>query len=405
MNVMITGAQFSNKGAQSLLFNLMNQLREYYNDITIYYMPLDDYTRYPHDVYKFEVVYGRQPALDYAKGMTSRFVTTIKAAVKALLQKKHIPLQDIKKYYRILPQIDVLIDISGYQLSSKWDIKINRRYLEYIENAKKYGSKVILMPQSFGPFEYGSFQADMEQQITRVLKKVDLIFAREHEGATLLQKLGIENVEVSPDLVLQADAVKWENIFYDKPEIHCPFLETKNNIGIIPNFQTFEHGNSENVLKIYQSIVRHLISKGKNVYIFRHSADINVCKKIYEGFADEKNVYLIEDELDCLDYAEFIKQFDFIVASRYHAVVHAYKENIPVIILGWAVKYQELAELMNQERYVFDITGTDFGVSEKIISAIDMMDDHVLEEKSRITAGLDIIRKNSCFEKCREVIG
>ena len=70
-------------------------------------------------------------------------------------------------------------------------------------------------------------------------------------------------------------------------------------------------------------------------------------------FASSENVYFIEDDMNCLEYGGFVKQFDFIIASRFHAIVHAYKENVPAIILGWAVKYHELAKNLNQEKFVF----------------------------------------------------
>lgn len=404
MNVMITGAQFTNKGAQSLLFSLISQMREHYSDLNIYFLPLDDYQAYDADRYKFEVVYGKDQALAYAGGMVSRILITTKCVIKSLLKKEHIPLRDIKRYHEVLGKTDVLIDISGYQLSSKWKLHVNRRYLQYIENAKKHCAKAILMPQSFGPFAYGDAQAEMEDRITATLQNTDLIFAREQEGAQLLDNLGIK-AQVSPDLVLQTDTIKWENIFYAEPELNYPVLETKNNVGIIPNFQTFEHGNKEKVLNIYQDVIRDLLLKRKNVYIFRHSEDLDACKEIYKRSAAEPHVHLIEDELDCLAYSKFISQFDYIVASRYHAVVHAYKEGIPVVILGWATKYQELARHMDQEQYVFDITGSDDAIGEKVISALERMERSVGEEKVRIAAGLDRMRRNSCFEYCWEVIG
>lgn len=41
MNILITGAQFSNKGAQSMLFTVVNEIRYRYPGANIYYLPLD----------------------------------------------------------------------------------------------------------------------------------------------------------------------------------------------------------------------------------------------------------------------------------------------------------------------------------------------------------------------------
>ena len=49
-----------------------------------------------------------------------------------------------------------------------------------------------------------------------------------------------------------------------------------------------------------------------------------------------------------------LKQFQFIVASRFHAIVHAFKNGIPCIALGWATKYYDLMKQFGQEQYMLD---------------------------------------------------
>lgn len=41
MNVLITGAQFGNKGAQSMLFTVVSEVRDRYPNADFYYLPLD----------------------------------------------------------------------------------------------------------------------------------------------------------------------------------------------------------------------------------------------------------------------------------------------------------------------------------------------------------------------------
>lgn len=50
--------------------------------------------------------------------------------------------------------MDVLIDFSGYSMTSKFGISSINRVLRMIRTAKKHGMKVIMLPQSFGPFEF-----------------------------------------------------------------------------------------------------------------------------------------------------------------------------------------------------------------------------------------------------------
>jgi colanic acid/amylovoran biosynthesis protein len=50
-----------------------------------------------------------------------------------------------------------------------------------------------------------------------------------------------------------------------------------------------------------------------------------------------------------------VNKFRFVIASRFHALVHALKNGVPCIALGWATKYMDLMKLFGQEQYAFDL--------------------------------------------------
>ena len=77
----------------------------------------------------------------------------------------------------------------------------------------------------------------------------------------------------------------------------------------------------------------------------------------------------------------FKLKLDYIISSRYHSIVHAYKEGTPSIIIGWADKYKELAHLFSQENYMFDINDEyfDFGSISKAIDS--MVENYQIESK------------------------
>ena len=401
MNIIISGAQFNNKGAQAMLFTTMDQFRKHYGDVHFYYVPIDSYRKYDESVYKFEVVYGGTPAREYASDPSplKKLLLLSKAAVRSAIKKDAAPPRDIRKLREVMSKADVLVDISGYNLSSKGKWTTNQRFLEMIELAIQHGLKTLLLPQSFGPFDYGAQQKSMDQRIPGTLSKVDLLFARETDGKRMLEEqYGLTNVKLSPDLVLQSDKIDWRNVTNEAPELHFPKLTTTGNVGIIPNAQTFRHGSTEQILTIYERIIRNLLEKGRNVYIFCHSKDLEVCQLIYAKFASTPNVFLIEDEFECWDYCEFIQQFDFLIASRYHSIVHAYREGIPALILGWAVKYKELAERFKQSDYIFDITVN--CEMDALLSALDQLNSSYERESEQITETLNRLQGNRCFDAC-----
>ena len=397
MKVLITGAQFKNKGAQSLLFSVVDYLNGLKRNIEIFYLPLDNYRDYTVNLYKFNIVFNGESSHKYEAGGVSRLKAMIKEPIKMLLRRPHASILEIKQLHTILPNIDLMVDVSGYQLSSKWGVEVNKRFLGYIEEAKKYDIPVILMPQSFGPFNYASNQNKMDLEIKNTLSKVEIIFAREKEGFDILtQKYNLQNVRLSPDLVLQQVEYDLNNIYVTKPALQVPKIQSNNNVGIIPNEQNFIHGDRNKVLEFYKYTIEKIIDMGKNVVIFRHSADLEQCQLIYKMFEDNQQVSLVENEFSCFEYSEFIANFDYLISSRYHAIIHAYKKGIPSIILGWAIKYSELADIFNQGSYVFN--SAKLFVNSSTLVTIQRMNKNYTIEREIILEKLEEIQNDSCLK-------
>ena len=166
--------------------------------------------------------------------------------------------------------------------------------------------------------------------------------------------------------------------------------------------QCFNHGDKLANMCLYKEIVGHLIEKGSIIYLFAHSSeDVKICREIKGMFQNHPNVLLLEKDFTCLEYEKFVTNFKYIVCSRYHGIVHAYRRGVPCIALGWAVKYIELANQLNQGRYAFNIADEKVD-NQEIISRIDELDAQVSHESQVIQSKLAEIQKNNCFEAISE---
>lgn len=390
---LISGADFKNKGGQSMLFITVSELRTRFPGCKIFY-PTD---KAVDCNYKITPVYYNFGSMCYMHGGKEKAEAVVKATAKKVL-KKSGNLSQIKRLSEIFPTLDAVIDVSGYNLSSDWNAKINFKFLEYIRQAKKYGIPVYLMPQSFGPFEYGERQKSMDQDIKELLGYCKVVYAREKEGYQLLkEKYGLENVKLSPDLVLQNKGIDYSALFMQKPELKLPKIDTDHNVAIIPNMKSVEHGDKGTLLALYSKIIPIILESGRKVYIFRHSqGDFELCREIKDLFPEENNVVLLENDLNCLEYSEFICNFDFIIASRYHAIVHAIKQGVPCVALGWAVKYVELLGMFDMPEYVFRIGSQ---VDEKpIMKAVEEMCGKHKEISGRIKEKLHEVQSQNCYD-------
>ena len=157
-------------------------------------------------------------------------------------------------------------------------------------------------------------------------------------------------------------------------------------------------------MQMYKEITSYILQAGKTVYIFRHSReDFPICEMIAEQFQSNKNVVLLDNEFSCLEYDEFVKKFDFVICSRFHGCVHAYRNYIPCILLGWAIKYQELAENVGQGQYAFDITSRDFS-PDKVIAATENLIANLNAEAGIIKEHVVEIQKHNCFDQIEECL-
>jgi len=232
------------------------------------------------------------------------------------------------------------------------------------------------------------------------------IFIREKDGLFHVRKFTKNNIELGSDIVLQGKGYDLNNIFTKPPCFkHIDILP--NSVGIIPNLRVVERTNQGEVYSLYKALMETLINQGKTVYILRHSfEDLEVCEQIKNLFPENEKVLLISEDLSAIELEKIISGFDFVIASRYHSIVHAYRNGVPVLAIGWAAKYREILEDFGQSDYLFDIRKR-ISVTE-IEKSLLRMNKNYETEKLKIFKRLDSpnVGKNifMVIKECQEKI-
>jgi colanic acid/amylovoran biosynthesis protein len=176
------------------------------------------------------------------------------------------------------------------------------------------------------------------------------------------------------------------------PEIVSPA------VGIIPNLKTWQYGGAQQMESVFKTAIQYLLDSRQNVYLLAHSKeDLALCKQFKATFNAEDSVKLISEEYDCIMLQKILGRLDFVLASRYHSIVHAFKETVPVIAIGWAEKYAELLDLFGQSKYLFDVR--EKIDSTQILSAIANMNTHLKANRDKINTQLGVIQKNNIFDR------
>lgn len=403
--VLIVGANFMNKGAQSMLFIVTAELKKRYHDCEVYFACNGE--RYEEKNYQFKRLLYTKQSQNLALGENVSHYMNLKQNIKNIAMFFLRGTNDAFKVYdakKIVSKLDLIIDVSGYALADISKPIEHEYYLDNIRIARKYGIPMILMPQSFGPFNYGQDEKYLINEMKELLPYPKVIYTRENQGFTYLKELfSLDNLKYSSDIVLQNKELDVTNVCTDRYEIKVPELKCGHNVAVIPNYHCFVEEFAERNFELYRKIIKKLLDADKEVYVFRHSSfDLDICKKIVSMFEGGSCVHLIEQEFDCIEYDKFIQNFEFIICSRYHGCVHAYRNYIPNVILGWAVKYKEMAKLLNQERYIFDVLAKDCD-DQVILNAVEDMLVNVGEERKVIRNRLATVQKNNCFEVLDEI--
>ncbi len=381
--IIVTGATFTNKGIQAMLYITADEIAKRWPDCQMLM-----YTRKvavgKRNIYKFGFMEGMRNIVE--------------------------PINP-ERYHEIMSDTEALIDISGYSLGSDWSEKRNIYYIKTrLIDPKMYNIPVYLMPQSFGPFDFtGKSRKTIMKALKHCLPYAKLIMAREDDGKKhLIQTFGLNNVIKTNDLVLQNKGIEIDNIFQKKHYLKVPEVTSPKCVAIIPNLKNERNSKRNEMMKVYQFLIDKLIESGFKVYIVYHSsADAGICRKIKECFFnDEENVEVVLQELDCLEFDAFVSKMNFIVASRYHAVVHAFRRGVPALVIGWAVKYYELLKLAGQEPYYFDSRGPIN--KEAIGNSLEKMIVSCKDESKKIQRVVEEVQKDNVFDYIklkRELVG
>ncbi|GEK91055.1 polysaccharide pyruvyl transferase family protein [Alkalibacterium kapii] len=354
--VFISGGELFNKGAQAMTFIAVDQMKRRFPDAEIVLLSTSDYKRSEEEksTYRFTILpFSTGWIYDYISGPISsayKLKNLVKKPAKSQYQNEK------EKIGKMLNDVVAWIDISGYALSSQFTANRSLDFLLRILTAKNYGIKMAIMPQSFGPFSYkGKNKVLIDYLMKKTMPYPVKIYAREQEGYDILtNELGLKNVERTYDMVLMSKELDLTNVYKELPEFPS-YEDVESAIGIVPNEENFKHGKSEDVYAAYKYAIETALKHDKSVYILRHSHnDKEVCQNIKNMFKQEE-VILLDKDISSLEFDILVEKLDFIIGSRFHSIVHSYKNHVPCIAIGWATKYHELLKLFGQYDYMFDV--------------------------------------------------
>ena len=230
-NIIITGGELFNKGAQAMTFVTVNELKKRFPDHEIYLLSELDLLRPEEEKEQYAFRFTGWYPIKFARCQHNP------ALRLACVLKNNRELRECEALYK---NCDLMVDISGYGLGSNWGINQLNTYADHLEYAKEFGIPYYLMPQSFGPFDFAGDKKSAGDRLPGLLKSVKVICAREEEGyRELTERYHLQNVRLMPDLVLNNKSVEIESIYKNPPVFDLPSVDD-DSVAVVPNERTLD---------------------------------------------------------------------------------------------------------------------------------------------------------------------
>lgn len=359
--IAITAASYSgNKGAAAMLQSSIRQLRDRYGErlkinlMSVY--PEEDAEQVPWDF--IDIVSCKPEQLLFIAFPLAvcykvfRWCPPIK---KALLKNK------ILKAYS---ETDAVLDEAGISFVDSRGAIMNTYAFVCAAVPMLMGVPVMKYSQAMG-----TFHNPLNRFLAKwILPKMKLICARGQGTLENLKSIGItKNVKLCADgAFTMADDEKIDAMVEEKTKAD-PFYHDKV-VGL--SISSVVHKKCKKLGIDYKEIMIEFIEmlnrQGYHVLIIANGArihskkprnnDLPICDEVYAGLRDKSGVRWYHEEMDAEEIRAYIGKCRFLVASRFHAMIGALEKKVPVLLVGWSHKYQEVLDFFKLGQYAIDFS-------------------------------------------------
>lgn len=322
-NIEVRGVNFVNKGAELMLHAVLQEL-----------------ARWPEMP---------SPVLGFGEG-NHRGGRRLGVARLALLRKRWIDFRlpsrlwprQLQRWTGLVPEqdVDAVLDASGYGYGDPWGARPLESLLRFLRRWDRPGRFFVMLPQALGPFD----DPRTRRAMTAVLPYVDLLFARDPESLAHVQSLIGDDPRVSlaPDFTIQVQG--------HLPDHHRALAD---GVCLVPNIQMLRGKASRRgaYRKLFVALLESAQRRGLHCFLLVHSADedARLARSLVRRMITPVPIVL---EADPLILKGILGRCRCVVSSRYHGLVNALGQGVPVLATAWSHKYRALLDDFGCGRYL-----------------------------------------------------
>ncbi len=316
MVIEIRRVQFVNKGAELMLLAILDKIGSALDDVTFTIAP--DLGLRPYD--KLAALGIRPKAWLWRYRIQWGYLADI------------IPQKLLEMYGVVTDsQVDVVLDASGFAYGDQWGPAKTARMARATRRWRSQGTKVILLPQAFGPFT----NARIRDSFKTIVQSANRVYARDPASLKHVTECAgpAAHIRHCPDftVLIPGRAPNLSNI-------------PTWNAAIIPNYKMIDKtsmATSSAYLPFIVRCLQSLTDSGYEPFFLIHAGrrDEDLAHRAGDAFGRDVPI-VIED--DPVRTKGIIGACKAVVSSRYHGLVSALSQGIPAIGTGWSHKYAAL---------------------------------------------------------------
>jgi len=238
------------------------------------------------------------------------------------------------KHYVAEADLEVILDASGFAYGDQWGANALQMLARVLRRWHTPSKRYILLPQALGPFA----QPEVRAAFVAVTPQLARIYARDAQSLQHVQQASASAVvSQAPDFTALLPAVLPDPSVAQRWEQH---------VCLVPNQRMLDK-TSTAAADAYTQFLQHTIAwlAARDVPAFwlLHERDLDTAL-VHQLNAQLPTPLPIVQEADPQVLKAIIGQSRLLVGARYHALVSALAQNVPVVATSWSHKYATLLQ-------------------------------------------------------------
>jgi polysaccharide pyruvyl transferase WcaK-like protein len=217
--------------------------------------------------------------------------------------------------------------------------------------------RIMKYSQAMGPF-----QEPLNRVLGKaILSRVTINVARGQQTRTHLHELGLRNVHVCADAAFTMHDASTSEAHQALQALDRFGGRCIIGISASAVVDTYCKKHGIDYAQAIAGFANRAIAAGYGIWLIAHAVqksrkksrtnDVGVCQRIHDLLQDKRYSDLVVQDHHPATLRAVIGACDFMVASRFHAMVSSLAKGVPTLVTSWSHKYTEVLKMFDLQEW------------------------------------------------------